>query len=256
MKKYLRFCLNGETQEALTLDEENIYALEGSIFGIHDKGKFLCRVDEIQSWLPPTDPTKIVAVGLNYTDHAEETGYPIPKEPLLFLKPSTCVVAHKDKVLLPEASKRVDYEAELAIVIAKKAKDISPKDAEEYILGYSCFNDVTARDLQSSDVQWTRSKSFDTFGPYGPWIEMEIDPSNLKVQMIKNGQVVQESNTRHFIFPVPELVSYISKVMTLLPGDVIITGTPSGIGPVQPNDTMEVHIEKIGSLVNFVDKKV
>lgn len=105
MKKYLRFCLNGETQEALTLDGENIYALEGSIFGIHDKGKFLCRVDEIQSWLPPTDPTKIVAVGLNYTDHAEETGYPIPKEPLLFLKPSTCVVAHKDKVLLPEASK-------------------------------------------------------------------------------------------------------------------------------------------------------
>jgi len=252
MKKYLRFLLDGKVKEAISPDGKNVYALEGNIFGDHKMGELLCQVDDIQTWLPPTNPTKVVAVGLNYRDHAEETGYPIPKEPLLFLKPSTCVIGHKQTVVLPEMSKRIDYEAELAIVISKTTKAIEPKEAMDHILGYSCFNDVTARDLQSSDGQWTRSKSFDTFGPYGPWVEMEIDPSNLDIQMIKNGNVVQSSNTRHFIFSVPELVSYISQVMTLLPGDVIITGTPSGIGPVERGDVMEVYVEEIGRLINFV----
>jgi 2-keto-4-pentenoate hydratase/2-oxohepta-3-ene-1,7-dioic acid hydratase in catechol pathway len=193
-----------------------------------------------------------VAVGLNYRDHAIETGYPIPGEPLLFMKPSTCVISNKDRVILPDVSERVDYEAELAIVIGKKAKNLHPEEVTAHLLGFSCFNDVTARDLQTSDGQWTRAKSFDTFGPYGPWIDLGIAPTDLPVQMFLNGQLAQDSRTSEFIFPVPELVSYISGIMTLLPGDVIITGTPAGIGPVKHGDQMEVRIGGIGSLLNTV----
>lgn len=250
--KYLRFLYKGIPQEGLTPDGKAIHRMEGNIFGSFRPGPFLCHVEDIEDWLPPTDPTKIVAVGLNYRDHATETGYPIPAEPLLFMKPSTCVIPNGDEVILPADSERVDYEAELAIVIGKKAKDIRPEEVDEYLLGFSCFNDVTARDLQTSDGQWTRSKSFDTFGPYGPWVALGLAPSDLIVQMFLNGKLVQDSSTKHFIFPVSELVSYISRIMTLLPGDVIITGTPAGIGPIAPGDRMEVRIGDIGSLFNTV----
>ena len=250
--KYLRFMLQGKPCEGLTPDGENVHALEGDIFGSFRPGPRICRVEDIDIWLTPTDPSKVVAVGLNYRDHAIETGYPIPNEPLLFMKPSTCVIAPGEEVVLPSVSERVDYEAELAIVIGRRSKDLRPEEVEDHLLGFSCFNDVTARDLQTSDGQWTRSKSFDTFGPYGPWVALDVDPSALPVRLVLNGKTVQESNTREFIFPVPELVSYISRMMTLLPGDVIITGTPAGIGPVAPGDTMEVRIDGIGSLINRV----
>jgi len=202
--------------------------------------------------LAPTLPTKIVAVGLNYRDHAEELGMGLPENPLIFLKPPSAVIGPEDHIVLPQGVGRVDYEAELAVVIGKTARKISPEEAREYILGHTCFNDVTARDLQKKDGQWTRAKSFDTFAPLGPWIETDLDPSAVRVKTYLNGKLVQDSSTENLIFPVPELVSFISQVMTLYPGDVIATGTPPGVGPLAPGDVVEVEIEGLGRLVNFV----
>jgi 2-keto-4-pentenoate hydratase/2-oxohepta-3-ene-1,7-dioic acid hydratase in catechol pathway len=200
--------------------------------------------------LSPCLPSKVVAVGLNYRDHAEEMGLAIPEEPILFLKPSTSVIGPGDMIVLPPQSTRVDYEAELAIVISKSARNVPSEKAGEYILGFTCLNDVTARDLQAKDGQWTRAKSFDTFCPIGPWIDTEIDGSDLKIELILNGETKQESRTSNLIFNSAKLVEFISTVMTLHPGDVIATGTTSGIGPMGPGDTVEVRIEGIGSLVN------
>ncbi|WP_456397664.1 fumarylacetoacetate hydrolase family protein [Desulfurobacterium sp.] len=203
-------------------------------------------------FLPPTKVSKIVAVGLNYKAHAEEMGKPLPEEPLLFMKPSTAVISNKMKIILPTASKRVDHEGELAIVIGRKCKNVKEEEAKEVILGYTCFNDVTARDLQKKDVQYTRAKSFDTFAPYGPWINTEIDPMKLPITTRVNGEVKQQGNTSDMIFSPFFLVSYISRIMTLLPGDVIITGTPPGVGPLEDGDKVEVEIEGIGTLINYV----
>ena len=204
--------------------------------------------------LSPCLPSKIVAVGLNYRDHAEEMGLAIPEEPILFLKPSTSVIGPGDTIVLPAQSARVDYEAELAIVISKPARNVSRTEAQEHILGYTCLNDVTARDLQSKDGQWTRSKSFDTFCPIGPWIETELDGSDLKIELSLNGLSKQQSRTSNLIFSPAELVEFISAVMTLNPGDVIATGTTSGVGPMGPGDTVEVRIEGVGSLINQAAK--
>jgi 2-keto-4-pentenoate hydratase/2-oxohepta-3-ene-1,7-dioic acid hydratase in catechol pathway len=201
----------------------------------------------------PCVPSKVVAVGLNYRDHAEETNHPLPQEPLLFLKPATAVIGPGDLIRRPAASQRVDYEAELGVVIGKRAKDVSEERASDYIWGFTCLNDVTARDLQAKDGQWTRAKGFDTFCPIGPWIVQGLDPGDLKVEGLLNGEVRQSSSTRQLVFPVPHLVSYISRVMTLLPGDVIATGTPSGIGPMQSGDRFEVRIEGIGGLENRME---
>ena len=204
--------------------------------------------------MTPCSPSKVVAVGLNYRDHAEEVGKPLPEEPLLFLKPSTSVVAHLDPVVYPPVmTRRVDYEAELAIVIGKRCKGVPPERALDFVLGFTCANDVTARDLQGRDGQWTRAKSFDTFCPLGPFLVCGVDPSDLEVKMLVNDRVVQRSRTSNLIFPVPMLVSHISHVATLLPGDVIITGTPSGIGPVSRGDVMRVEIEELGALENRVE---
>ena len=251
-KTYLRCKIRGEEHYGY-LEGNQIYKLTGNLFQNPVKGELMGTVDQVESWLPPTYPSKVVAVGLNYRDHAREVGLPIPEEPLLFLKPPTSVVGHGQPVIYPPAmTNRVDYEAELAIVMGKKCRSVSPEDALEYVLGYTCANDVTARDLQSKDGQWTRSKSFDTFCPLGPWIVAGIDPSDLQIEMIVNGKVVQHSRTSNFIFPVNVLVSHISHVMTLEPGDVIITGTPAGIGPVERGDVMQVKIEDIGLLENPV----
>ncbi len=204
--------------------------------------------------LPPAKPSKIVAVGLNYRDHAEEVKLKLPEEPLLFLKPSTAVIPHGGSIKIPSMSKRVDYEGELGVVIGKVAKDISEDMADEYILGYTCFNDVTARDLQYRDKQWTRAKSFDTFAPFGPYLVRGIDPSNLALKTELNGRIVQSTRTNQLIFSVPTLVSFISRVMTLLPGDVIATGTTSGIGPMKAGDEVRVTIEKVGTLINRVEE--
>jgi 2-keto-4-pentenoate hydratase/2-oxohepta-3-ene-1,7-dioic acid hydratase in catechol pathway len=203
--------------------------------------------------LPPTLPSKIIGVGLNYRDHAEELKMPLPEEPLIFIKPSTAIIGHEDYILLPSESKEVHYEGELAIVISKEIyRPRSYKEAEEAILGYTCFNDVTARDLQRKDKQWTRSKSFNTFAPIGPFIVKDLDTSDLKIQTRLNGKVVQSSSTKELIFKPVELVYFISHIMTLLPGDVIATGTPPGVGPLNPGDTVEVEIEGIGVLRNYV----
>jgi 2-keto-4-pentenoate hydratase/2-oxohepta-3-ene-1,7-dioic acid hydratase in catechol pathway len=200
--------------------------------------------------LSPCVPSKVVAVGLNYRDHAEEMSLPLPLEPLLFLKPASSVIGPGDAIVLPPQSARVDYEAELAVVIGKTAKNVSRAEASDYIQGYTCLNDVTARDLQNKDGQWTRAKGFDTFCPLGPWIETDLDPADLLIELYLNGTKKQDSRTSNLIFSPAELVEFISGVMTLLPGDVIATGTTSGIGPMNAGDTVEVRIEGIGSLTN------
>ena len=188
--------------------------------------------------LAPAQASKVVLVGLNYRNHAKELKMKAPKAPIIFLKPPTAIIGHNANIIYPEGVKRLDYEAELAIVIKKKAKNIDPKSSGKHILGYTCLNDVTARDLQRKDGQWTRAKSFDTFCPIGPWIETSIDTSNLKIKTFLNGQLKQDSCTKHFIFKVDFLVSFISTIMTLLPGDIIATGTPPGIGPMKRGDTV------------------
>ena len=197
-------------------------------------------------------PTKIVAVGLNYKDHARELKMPIPKEPLLFMKPVSSLIGPKDTILIPEMSKRVDYEAELACVVKNEIKNLEPRFVMKNLEGFTCLNDVTARDLQKLDGQWTRAKSFDTFCPIGPKIVKDIDPNNVKIECLLNDKVVQRSNTNNFIFKIEKLISFISKVMTLEPGDIITTGTPAGIGPMKNGDKVEVRIEGIGTLENFV----
>jgi len=209
------------------------------------------KLEEVRL-LAPCLPSKVVALGLNYRSHAEEFELQIPSVPLIFLKPSTAVIGPEDKIVYPRVSKRVDYEGELAIVIGRKAKAVDRARAKEYILGYTCFNDVSARYEQQEDGQWTRCKSYDTFAPIGPYIETDIFPDDLKLETYLNGELRQSARTSDLIFPVDVLVSFISNIMTLLPGDVIATGTPSGIGPINPGDTVEVKIESIGTLRNYV----
>ncbi len=202
--------------------------------------------------LPPILPSKIIAVGLNYRDHAEELGMKIPKEPILFLKPPSAIIGPDEFIILPPESKEIHYEGEMAVVIKKPIyRPKNFKEIEEAILGYTCFNDVTARDIQKRDGQWTRSKSFDTFAPIGPFIETEIDPNNLLIETYINEKVVQRSNTKELIFNVFELIKFISHIMTLLPGDVIATGTPPGVGSLKEGDIVKVYVEKIGILRNF-----
>ncbi len=206
--------------------------------------------------LSPVSPTKIIALGLNYKDHAEETGLPVPDEPLIFLKPPSAVIGSGEAILIPRGIGRVDYEAELAVVIGRRCKNVSEKEASKYILGYTCFNDVTARHLQKKDGQWTRSKSFDTFAPIGPWISTDLDPTDLAIRLYLNGELRQNSRTSRMIFNVYHVVSFVSRIMTLEPGDVIATGTPSGIGPIRDGDKVVVEIEGIGKLVNYVKEEM
>ena len=187
---------------------------------------------------------------LNYRDHAKERGKPLPSEPLIFLKPPSAVAASGEPILLPAGVGRVDHEAELAIVIGRTARNLAVASAGEAILGYTCFNDVTAREVQDREIQYTRAKGFDTFAPMGPWVETELDPSDLAVEGKVNGVVRQSSRTRQLVFPPAFLVAFVSRIMTLFPGNVIATGTPAGIGPLVDGDTVEIAIEGIGTLTN------
>ena len=203
--------------------------------------------------LAPVIPTKVVAVGKNYVDHAAEFDSEVPEEPLIFLKPPTSVIGPLQSIALPSVSSNVHHEAELAIVVGKVARDVRIEDAGSYILGYTAANDVTARDLQRSDGQWARAKGFDTFCPLGPAIDTDLDPlEGLQVTCRVNGELRQSGSTADMVFGVSELFSYISHVMTLLPGDVILTGTPAGVGPIAAGDRVEVEIEGIGVLMNTV----
>jgi 2-keto-4-pentenoate hydratase/2-oxohepta-3-ene-1,7-dioic acid hydratase in catechol pathway len=236
-------------------------AKEGTFFGRLEGDKILSMdkpalprnflLDEVRL-LAPTVTSKVVCIGLNYRDHAKELNLTLPEEPLLFLKPSTSVIGPGDEIVMPKQSSRVDYEAELGVVIGRIARKVSRKAAKDHILGYTCLNDVTARDLQSKDGQWTRAKGFDTFCPIGPWIETDVDPKDLDIRLFVNGEQKQASRTSNLIFDPYALVEFISHVMTLMPGDVIATGTPAGIGPLKSGDSVEVRIEGVGSLTNRV----
>ncbi len=203
--------------------------------------------------LAPCEPSKIVAIGRNYRDHAEELGHEVPAEPLIFLKPPSAVIGPEETIRLPALSARVDYEGELVVVIGRRAHRLGEEDDPlAYILGYTCGNDVTARDLQQRDGVFARAKGFDTFAPIGPVIATDLDPSDLRIETRVNGRVRQRASTCDLIFPVPQLVRFISQIMTLLPGDLIFTGTPAGVGPLSDGDVVEVDIEGIGTLRNYV----
>ena len=203
--------------------------------------------------LEPIRPSKIVCVGRNYREHAAELGNKMPDEPLLFLKAPSAIISPGEDLVLPGASQQVEHEGELGVVIGRVAHNIaSHEDPLSYVLGYTCVNDVTARDLQRKDVQFTRGKSFDTFCPVGPWIETDVDPGNVTVETRLNGEVKQKGNTADMAFPVPFLIRYISEIMTLYPGDVIATGTPAGVSRMKPGDIVEVEVSGIGILRNRV----
>ncbi len=203
--------------------------------------------------MPPSDPSKIICVGLNYRDHALELNMQVPENPIIFLKPKSAVIGHLGNIVYPRMTKQLEYEGELAIIISKRCKNISASDADNVIMGYTCFNDVTARDLQTKDTQWTRSKSFDTFAPAGPFIAgPSLDPSDLSIKTRVNGKLRQHSSTSNLIFAVPRLIEFISGIMTLERGDIIATGTPPGVGELFVGDEVEIEIEGIGVLKNNV----
>jgi len=248
--RLVRFLVHGRTAYGILNDDETA-ELDGKGYAsLSSLGVDHRTADLIL--LAPCVPTKIVAVGLNYRDHARELGMQVPDSPILFLKPPTSVIGPGESIVRPTMSSRVDYEAELGIVIRDRVSRIPPEASRDHILGYTCANDVTARDLQKKDGQWTRAKSFDTFCPIGPWIQTDLDPDDLLIEAYVNGERRQSSRTSQFIYSVDLLVSFISQVMTLEPGDLIITGTPPGIGPMQAGDEVEVRIEGIGCLKNGV----
>lgn len=248
--RYVRFLDEGKAKYGV-VEREKIKKISGNLFGKFEITNKTYDLDKVRL-LVPCEPTKVILVGLNYMDHAKELKMDLPDEPIIFLKPSTAVIGPEEDIIYPKMCKQLDYEAELAVVMKRKAKNIEPKEVKDYILGYTCYNDVTARDLQRKDIQWTRAKSFDTFSPLGPYIVDDINPNNLKIELFLNGDIKQSSNTNNCVFSVERLVSFISQVMTLLPGDVIATGTPVGVGPMKVRDTVEVKIEKIGTLRNYI----
>jgi 2-keto-4-pentenoate hydratase/2-oxohepta-3-ene-1,7-dioic acid hydratase in catechol pathway len=248
--KFYRFVAEHKVHYGIA-ESDTITELAGDLFSQYTLTAKTHKLNEVRL-LSPCYPSKIVAVGLNYRSHAQELGMELPDEPLLFLKPSTSVVGPGADIRYPPMSQRVDYEAELAVVIGKKTKNIQEGDAEDYIFGYTCINDVTARDLQKKDGQFTRSKSFDTFAPIGPCIETKLDPDSVKVESYLNRKRRQSGNTGDLVFPVARLVSFVSQVMTLLPGDIIATGTPFGVGPMTVGDMIEVVVEGVGRLRNRV----
>ena len=247
-----RFFVDGEVKWGTVYDDIVRIISKNFLEGIGEQTGEEYPMEDVKI-LSPVKPSKIVGVGLNYTEHIEEMKMNRPEFPLLFIKPSTTVIAHNETIVYPEhMSKRVDYEGELAVVIGKKSKDLSEQEAKNVIFGYTIINDVTARDLQLKDGQWVRAKSFDTFSPMGPFVVTGLDPLNLKIQTKLNGDIRQNSSTSNMIFNAYELVSFVSKIMTLLPGDVIATGTPKGVGEMRIGDEAEITIEKIGVLKNKV----
>jgi len=245
------------------LKGEHIYNIQGDIFSEFSPAEKTDLLKDVEL-LAPINPPNIIAIGLNYRQHAVETGAEIPERPVIFLKATNSLTDPNSDIILPKiAADEVDFEAELAVIISKKAKNIETVEVDDYILGYSCANDVSARDCQIKiDKQWARGKSFDTFCPVGPWIETDLDPDDLKIKSILNGEIMQQSRTSDMIFNVKQIVSYLSHNMTLLPGTVILTGTPEGVGFAREDqiflkdgDQIVIEIEGIGSLKNEVGKE-
>jgi 2-keto-4-pentenoate hydratase/2-oxohepta-3-ene-1,7-dioic acid hydratase in catechol pathway len=225
-----------------------MFWMTGDVFGEYGIG------DEVpggsHTFLPPVAPSIVVCIGLNYKDHAAEMNKPLPAEPLVFLKPPSAVIGPDEEIRLPSWAGRIEHEAEMAVVIRKRASNVTAAQAMDYVLGITCLNDVTARELQAKDVQYSRAKGFDTFSPIGPCIAVGLDPSALDVECWVNAERRQKSNTRELIFPVPYLIEHISRFMTLNPGDIIPTGTPSGVGPLTPGDRVMVKVQGVGTLGN------
>lgn len=228
-----------------------LYKLQGDVFGAPSFEKKAMPAKGLKI-LPPVSPSKLIAIGLNYADHAREQNKPLPKEPLFWFKATTSLLPDGGKIEIPFPSHRTDFEAELAIVIGRRVRNVTPAAASRYILGYTAAQDISDRTIQNAESQWARAKSFDTFTPLGPYIETKLDPHDLTIQLFQNGQLRQNSNTNQLIFNCYNLVSFISTNLTLLPGDVIVTGTPAGVGPIQSGDKLEVRIQGLAPLVNTV----
>ena len=231
--------------------EGKLYRLRGDVFGSPSFDKTPTPAKGLKT-LVPVVPSKIVAVGLNYADHARESGKPLPKEPLIWFKATTALLPDGGKIEIPFPTHRTDYEVELAIVIGRRVRNVTAEAAARYILGYTAAQDISDRNIQNAEGQWCRCKSFDTFCPLGPFVETKIDPHDLTIQQFQNGQLRQNSSTSQLIFNCYQLVSFISTNLTLLPGDVILTGTPSGVGPIQSGDRLEARIQGLAPLVNSV----
>lgn len=233
------------------LNEEKVGSIEGNVFGEYRRSEPTISLKNI-SLLPPLNPGKIICIGRNYVEHAKEQNVDLPESPLIFLKPPSSIIGDSEKIIIPPQSQQVEHEAELVVVISKKGKWIPVEECNDYIFGYTIGNDVTARDLQRKDLQWTRAKGFDTFCPVGPWIETELDPADCLITCRVNGELRQMGSTREMVFSVNQIIAYVSTIMTLEPGDAIFTGTPAGIGPLNRGDTIEIAIEGIGLLKNPV----
>ena len=249
--RFVRFQHNGDSPRFGWLHEDQVGEIQGDLFGSYRRKKTTIPLKDVRL-LAPTVPSKIVCVGRNYVDHAKELGNEVPKVPLIFLKPASSVIADGEAVVLPPQSTQVEHEGELVAVIGKRGRNVTAESAKEYILGYTIGNDVTARDLQKTDGQWTRAKGFDTFCPFGPWIDTDFDPSDALITCRVNGQMRQLSSTRDMIFNIGVMIAYISSVMTLEPGDLVFTGTPAGVGVLKPGDVVEVEIDGLGVLKNPV----
>ena len=251
MKKIHRIEYDGQPRHVI--EENGRYRLvEGDLFGTHRLGEEISMGNHRR--LAPVQPTKIVAIGLNYKDHAAEQHKPLPKEPLVFMKPSTAVIGPDEPIQLPSWAGRIDHEAEVGVVIGRKARNVSEADARQYVLGLTCLNDVTARELQSKDVQYTRAKGFDTFAPIGPCVA-EVDyhvPDGVAIEAWVNDEKRQHSSTRELVFPIDRLIAHVTQFMTLLPGDIIATGTPAGIGPLKSGDRVTIKVAGVGELSNPV----
>ena len=248
--KIIRFKHKGKINYGWIYEKE-VGLIDGDLFDEYRRLETELQLDRI-SYLSPVDPGKIVCVARNYEEHAREHQVEVPELPMVFLKPPSSVISNGEVIKIPPQSNQVEHEAELAVVIGRTCKWIEPEVANQHIFGYTIANDVTARDLQYKDGQWTRAKGFDTFCPLGPWMETELDPSDLLISCRVNGELRQMSSTKEMIFPIPQLIAYISTIMTLNPGDVILTGTPAGVGVLESGDEVEISIEGIGVLKNSV----
>jgi 2-keto-4-pentenoate hydratase/2-oxohepta-3-ene-1,7-dioic acid hydratase in catechol pathway len=251
--RLIRYQSENETPQFGWIHEDQVGKIEGNPFGEYRRHKAETPLTGVKL-LAPAQPGKIICVGRNYVEHAKEHGAEVPKTPLIFLKPPSSILNPGETILLPPQSKQVEHEAELVIVIGKRGRNITPEAARDYVYGYTIGNDVTARDLQKSDGQWTRAKGFDTFCPFGPWIDTDFDPADALVTCRVSGQPRQMASTRDMVFNVPTLIAFISSVMTLEPGDLIFTGTPAGVAPLQEGDEVVVEIEGLGRLSNPVKK--
>lgn len=249
--KFVRYLQKNQPPKVGWIFEDHVGLVEGSIYDEFRRQEAVIPLEDV-TLLAPCQPSKIICVGRNYVEHARELGNDVPKIPLIFLKPLSAVLNPGQAIILPPQSQQVEHEAELVAVIGKRGRNVTAEHAREYILGYTIGNDVTARDLQKIDGQWTRAKGFDTFCPFGPWIDTDFDISDSLITCKVSGQPRQMGSTRDMVFNVPTLVAYISSIMTLEPGDLIFTGTPSGVGPLKAGDEVVVEIEGLGRLVNQV----